>query len=399
MSSHVPSADKRRASQDSLIPTGVQISDDIGSLNPRHPTTDSVHSKLYPGRMPSCRTHLCRYFDRRRHNAKIGFMPANLPPQYHDAEKRYRLAKDPDEKIAALQTMLAIMPKHKGTDKLHADLRRKIARFTQEAEKKHATARRTGFDIRPEGAGQVMLVGPANVGKSQLLAAVTEALPEIADYPFTTQTPIPGMMNFEDIQIQLVDTPPIGHKDVRILLANPLRSADLIFILVDLSLEPIAQVEATLHGLREARIEPLTEDDSQATPGSYPRKMLIVGNKNDAPESGRNWELLRSRYAETFCMLSVSAKEGRGLDEFRTTVYRELCIIRVYTKTPGDKADMSDPMVLEKGSTVEEAAESLHKDFRENLKYAVVWGSGKYDGQRVSKTHTLQDRDIIEFRI
>ena len=148
-------------------------------------------------------------------------MPANLPPQYFEAEKRYRSAKDPEDKIEALQTMLAIMPKHKGTDKLHAELRRKIAKFSQEAERQYATARRTGFYIKKEGAGQVMLTGLANVGKSQLLAAVTEAIPEIAEYPFTTQIPIPGMMRFEDIQIQLVDTPPIGHKEVNIASQPP----------------------------------------------------------------------------------------------------------------------------------------------------------------------------------
>ncbi len=326
-------------------------------------------------------------------------MPANLPPQYYEAEKRYRLAREPEDKIAALQAMLAIMPKHKGTDKLHADLRRKIAKFSQEAERQHATARRTGFYIKPEGAGQIMLVGPANTGKSQLLASVTEAIPEIADYPFTTQTLIPGMMQFEDIQIQLVDTPPIGHKEVRIMLANTLRNADLIAIVIDLALEPTSQVEATLQGLSEARIEPLTDDPSQLTPGSYPGKMFIVGNKNDHPGSAANVKTLHSRYGQHFLILSVSAKEGNGLNEFKSTVFRELNIIRIYTKTPGSKADLSDPMILERGSTVEEAAESLHKDFRQDLKYAVVWGSGKYDGQRVSKKHALQDGDIVEFRI
>ena len=326
-------------------------------------------------------------------------MPANLPPQYFEAEKRYRSAKEPDEKIAALEEMLAIMPHHKGTDRLHAVLRQKIAKLSQEAEKKLATARRAGFYITREGAGQVMLVGPANTGKSQLLAAVTEAIPEIAEYPFTTKTPIPGMMKFEDIQIQLVDTPPVGYKEVRVLLSNALRSADVIAIVIDLSLEPISQVEAALQGLREARIEPLTDDETQVTPGSYPRKMLIVGNKNDMAGFNENWERLRSQYAKVFPMVSVSAREGRGLDDFKRAIYQALNIIRVYTKTPGSKADLADPMVLEKGSTLEEAAEALHKDFYQNLKYAVVWGSGKYDGQRVSKGHILQDGDIVEFHI
>ncbi len=326
-------------------------------------------------------------------------MPANLPPQYFEAEKRYRLAKEPEEKIEALQTMLAIMPKHKGTDKLHAGLRRKIAKLSQEAERKYATAKRAGFYVRKEGAGQVMLVGPANVGKSEILAAITEAIPEIAEYPFTTQTPILGMTKFENIQIQLVDTPPIGHKEVRILLANALRNADLIAVVIALSLEPISQVEATLQWLREARIEPLVNDAIRVTPGSYPMKMLIVGNKNDLEGSSGNWRTLWSQYAELFPLVSISAKEGSGLEGLKRTIYRSLNIIRVYTKTPGSKADLTDPMILEKGSTVEEAAESIHKDFRSKLKYATVWGSGKYDGQRVSKEHVLQDSDIVEFHI
>jgi len=326
-------------------------------------------------------------------------MPANLPPQYFEAEKRFRSAREPEEKIAALQEMLAIMPRHKGTDKLHAMLRQKIARFSQEAEKKYATARRAGFYISKEGAGQVMLVGPANAGKSQLLATLTEAIPEIAEYPFTTKTPIPGMMKFEDIQIQLVDTPPIGRKEVRVLLSNVLRNADLIAIVIDLSREPTSQVEAALQGLRDARIEPSTDDDTQVTPGSYPRKMLIVGNKNDLAGSNENWERLRSKYGRLFPLVSISAREGDGLEEFKKAVYQALNIIRVYTKTPGSKADLTDPMILEKGSTLGEAAESLHKDCYQNLKYAVVWGAGKYDGQRVSKGHVLQEGDIVEFHI
>jgi len=326
-------------------------------------------------------------------------MPANLPPQYFEAEKRYRAAKDPETKIEALQAMLAIMPKHKGTDKLHAGLRRKIAKFSQEAERKYATAKRAGFYIRREGAGQVILVGQANVGKSQILAAVTEAIPEIAAYPFTTQTPMPGMMRFENIQIQLVDTPPIGHRNMRVLLSNTLRSADLIAIVIDLGVEPISQVEATLQELREGRIEPLVSDMVEATSGSYHRKMLVVGNKNDLENSHDNWRKLHSQYGALFPMTSISAKEGTGLEEFRKATYEALDIVRVCTKTPGSKADLTEPVILRRGSTVEDAAESIHKDFRSNLRYAVVWGSGKYDGQRASKGHILQDGDIVEFHI
>jgi ribosome-interacting GTPase 1 len=127
--------------------------------------------------------------------------------------------------------------------------------------------------------------------------------------------------------------------------------------------------------------------------------MLIVGTKNELADSNENWELLRSQYTRLFSLVSISAREGGGLEEFKRAIYQALNIVRVYTKTPGSKTDPTDPMIVEKGSTVEEAAESLHKDFRQNLKYAVVWGSGKYAGQRVSKGHVLQDGDIVEFHI
>ncbi len=309
------------------------------------------------------------------------------------------MAKDPEEKIEALQAMLAIMPRHKGTDKLHAGLRRKIAQLSQEAEKKYATARRTGFYISKEGAGQVVLVGPTNVGKSQLLAAVSEASPEVAAYPFTTQILTPGMVKFKDIQIQLVDTPPLGHRNVRILMSNTLRRADIIAIVVDLGIEPVSQVETTLQNLKDTRIEPVVDKGGQAAPGSYQKKMLIIGNKNDLKNSARNWGQLGLQYGAVFPMVSISAREGTGLKELKGAIYQALNIIRVYTKTPGSRAELTEPVILKKESTVKDAAEDVHKDFRDKLKYAVIWGSGKYDGQRVSKVHILQDGDVVEFHI
>src|SRR4030042_1556891 len=156
-------------------------------------------------------------------------MPANLPPQYFEAERQYRRARDPEEKIAALRAMLSVMPKHKGTDKLHAELRHKIAKLSEEAEKEYATSRSSDpYYIRREGAGQAALVGLPNSGKSQLISAVTEASSTVAEYPFTTQMPIPGMMRYENIQIQVIDTPPLTSREAHTWLTNLLRNADIL---------------------------------------------------------------------------------------------------------------------------------------------------------------------------
>jgi ribosome-interacting GTPase 1 len=324
-------------------------------------------------------------------------MPANLPPQYYDAEKRYRAARTPEDKIEALETMLTIMPRHKGTDHLYGDLRRRIAKLTEEAERKAATSR-TSFYIRKEGAGQVALVGLPNSGKSQLLAAVTDALPEIADYPFTTKTPNIGMMKFENIQIQLVDTPAVTGKDSRVWLNNVARNADLIAIVVDMSKNPVEQVESTLKELKNVSIVPGNEP-SYSLIGQRPKKMMIIGNKSDVDASGSGWLRLKARYGPDFLMSSVSAAMGDNLQDFKKNVFNALDIIRVHTKSPGKKVELTDPIILKTGSTVKDAAEDIHKDFKAKLKYAVVWGSGKFDGQRVSQTHVLQDNDIIELHI
>jgi len=327
-------------------------------------------------------------------------VPANLPPQYYEADKRFRNAKEVDDKIAALQEMLGIMPHHKGTDKLQASLRARIAKLSQESERKLATARRAGFLVRREGAGQVVFAGPANTGKSQLLAALTGASPEIAMYPYTTQTPLPGMMAYKDIQIQLVDTPPLGHRSVRVLLSSVLRIADVIALVVDLGLEPVSQVEYTLGELEESHILPRGASPAEtAAEGTYIRKMMIIGNKSDLPGAYGHLKLLTENYGARFRVSGVSALEGEGLPDLAEALYDTLEIIRVYTKAPGQKADMSEPVILRRDATVGEAAEAIHKDFKRELKYAVVWGSGRFQGQTVSKGHVLRDGDVVEFHV
>jgi small GTP-binding protein len=315
-------------------------------------------------------------------------MPANLPPQYHEAEKSYRQAKSAQEKIRALETMLAIMPKHKGTDKLRADLRRRMSRLSEELETKYVIGKKgLSYQVKREGAGQAVLLGLPNVGKSQLLAAITNATPDVADYPFTTQTPIPGMMGFENIQIQIVDLPPITNHESQPWLVNLLRSADIFLILVDLGAEPLDQVETVLQELNKLSIEPMA------------KRVLVIGNKSDLDSASENYHRLSAKYDAQFPLISISAREGIGLEELREGIYQALDVIRVYTKAPGRKADFDEPVVLERGSTVADAAEAIHKDFRDKLKYALVWGSGKFDGQKVKREHTLEDGDIIELHI
>ena len=325
-------------------------------------------------------------------------MPANLPPQYFEAERRFREAKSPDEKIEALEAMLAIMPKHKGTDHLQADLRRRISKLNEESERRLATSR-ASFYIRKEGAGQTALVGLTNVGKSQLLEMLTDATPEIGDYPFTTKSPAVGMMRFENIQIQLVDTPAVNDREARPWVNNIARNADLLSLVVDLSNKPVEQVKATLQALESVGIIPETDVVDESTIGRRQKKIVIVGNKKDLENTDASAEQLKLHYGSRFPIAITSAIDSGSLQELKKMLFKGLDIIRIHTKTPGKKPNLSDPMIMKAGSTAKEAAEAVHKEFKTKLKYAVVWGSGKFNGQRVSQEHILQDNDIVELHI
>lgn len=315
-------------------------------------------------------------------------MPANLPPQYFEAEKKYRTAKDPRDKIVALEEMLAIMPKHKGTDHLKADLRRKIARLAQAAEKKAAT-QRASMLIEKEGAAQVVVIGLPNAGKSQLVASITNASPTVAEYPFTTQTATPGMMEFENIQIQLIDTPPLTEQSVEWWLPHMIRRADALLVVVDLGDVPLFQAEAVFAELERRKI-PVGGDGV---------KVLVVGNKLDLANAEENFSALKRKYEGQWSVIAVSAKEKVGLEELKRAIYQVLNIIRVYTKAPGQKPDLTDPIILGRGSTLEAAAAAVHKDFATRLRYARIWGSGKHDGIMAKRNHILEDGDIIELHL
>jgi len=325
-------------------------------------------------------------------------MPANLPPQYHEAEENYRLAKTIPEKVAALEEMLAIMPKHKGTDHLRAKLRARIAQLTEASGKRLAT-KRTSTVIPREGAAQVAVIGLPNSGKSQLVSTITNASPAVAEYPFTTHSATPGMMEFENIKIQLIDTPPLAPQSIDFWLPPLLRRADGLLIMVDLG-APEEQMEAIVKQLESMRIiidEGGAKDDSEFI--IWHKKVLIVGNKLDLDNAKENYTALKKKYGERFPLIAISAREGMGLEELRLKLYQFLDIIRVYTKAPGKKPVFTDPIVLRRGSTLEDAAAEVHKDFRERLKYARLWGSGKHDGIMVKRDHVMQDGDIIELHL
>jgi len=328
-------------------------------------------------------------------------MPTNLPPEALEAEKRYREAKSLAEKIACLEEFISLIPKHKGTDKLRADLRRKLSKLRAASQARKKVSRRgSAFRIVREGAGQVVVIGPANVGKSALVAALTNAAPEVADYPYTTRVPTPGMMPVENIQIQLVDTPPLDRGFVEPELMDLIRRSDLILLVVDLQTYPIEQLEDTIAFLQKHRIVPRHLKDRCAEQRHVTFKpLLVVVNKNDDESSDEDFEVLRELVGDEWPLLPISVATGRNLERLKRAVFERLDIIRVYSKPPGKEPDLSVPFVMRKGSTVADFAGKIHQDFLEKLKAARVWGSAAFDGQMVGRDYVLQDGDVVELRI
>lgn len=311
-------------------------------------------------------------------------MPANLTPEYLAAEREFKSAQTHAEKIAALERMLATVPKHKGTEKLQADIKRRLSQARKESQKKGAAHAAPFWTVEKEGAGQVALIGPPNSGKSHLVCALTHAQPEVADYPFTTRFPTPGMMNFEDVQIQLVDLPPVSAEFTESWVPQVIRNADAGILLVDLDdagvLEEIEFIERMLSERR------------------LPAPGLLAANKLDLPGAEENLSALTDLYRERYPLVAVSALTGQNLDRLARAVFDLLDIVRVYTKAPGKKADLTAPFVLHRGQTVQDAARLVHKDFAEHLKFARLYRSAA-QALMVERTHLIEDRDVLEFHI
>jgi ribosome-interacting GTPase 1 len=327
-------------------------------------------------------------------------MPTNLPPEYFEVDKRYRAAKTPAEKIETLEELLSTIPKHKGTDKLRGDLRKKLAKLKASAQTRKKTGKReTGFRIDREGAGQVLVIGSANTGKSSLVAALTNATPEVSETPFSTWAATPGMMPIENVQVQLIDTPPLNREFIEPELMDLIRRCDLILIVLDLHTQPIQQLEDTLAQMKEHRIYPLrlkAEHEGESRLTFVP--ILVLVNKCDDDSCDSDFEALCELLENHWPMLPVSSKTGRNFDRLKQEVFDRLELVRVYSKIPGKEPDLQSPFVMKRGGTVEEFASKVHQDFVKNLKSARVWGSSAFDGQKVPRDYVLHDEDIVELR-
>jgi ribosome-interacting GTPase 1 len=328
-------------------------------------------------------------------------MPTNLPPEAVEAERRYRDAESVDEKITCLEEYISLIPKHKGTDHLRADLRRKLSKLKASVQTRKSGAKQvSAYHIGREGAGQVVVVGTTNVGKSALVDILTNATPEVSEAPYSTWAPTPGMMPVENIQIQLIDTPPLNQEFVDPEMLNLIRRSDLVLVVVDLQTFPIQQLEEAIAILEEHRIIALHRQ-ARYTEEQRPtlKPMLVLVNKSDDESWNEDLEVLGELLDEDWTLLPVSAATGRNLERLKRAVFERLDVMRVYAKPPGREPDFSTPFVLKKGSTVEEFAGKVHQDFVANLKSARVWGSAVYDGQMVGRDHVLHDGDVVELRI
>lgn len=330
-------------------------------------------------------------------------MPANLTPQYRKAEEAYRRATSAEEELAALEAMLAEMPKHKGTEKLQSDIKQKVSKARKELQAERRRGRRAaGIRILRQGAGTAVLLGGPNSGKSQLVCSLSRAHPEVASYPFTTRTPTPAMMPWQDVMVQLIDTPPITADYFDSYMHGVIRAADLALLLVDLgSDDGIPHCQEVLDKLagtktRLGRDSRLDEHDI----GLSFTQTLLVPNKIDLPEAAGRLELLHELVPLDFSEYPVSAQQGTGLDKLREAIYDSLDVIRVYTKMPSAKRpDMQRPYTVRRDGTVFDVAEQIHKDFIEQFKFARVWGSHVHDGTVVKGEHVLSDKDVVEIHV
>jgi ribosome-interacting GTPase 1 len=348
-------------------------------------------------------------------------MPTNVTPEYRKAEQAFRAAREPQDRLACLREMLRTIPKHKGTEHVQADIKTRIKQLTEQIAGPRKKGGRTAptYSVRPAGAGQVVLLGPPNSGKSSLHARLTGAHPDVGAGPFTTQIPTPGMLPHEDIQFQLVDLPPISAEYMEPWFHNALERADAALLIVDVSdaacVEQVQVIRDRLAGKKIALIEcwpgfgeqveqssgdaAATDDDEEEEmedPFRIELPTLLVANKSDLDPDPDEVKVLEELLGVSYPAVSTSAVTGAGLDRIGPLLFDGLQVVRVYTKTPGEPADMTEPFTVRRGQTVADVARLVHRDIAAKFRYARMWGRDVFDGQQVGADHEVADGDIVE---
>ena len=391
-------------------------------------------------------------------------MPANLPAEAKQKYREASLARNPEEKIKKLQEFMSMFPKHKGTENLRAQVKRKISQLKQEIEDKKQ--KRTGVSTGPrdfvekEGDAQIVLLGPTNVGRSSLLTTLTNAKVAILGYPYTTTESTPGMFNYQDLQLQVVETPALmegssegGAWGLQTLTSA--RNADGLVLMVDLSHDPVEQfsliskelekskiltrkpkarieiekkhmgaklkfivlgklVDCSVkdltrllksYGIRDATVKirgEATYDDIEEAifEGKVYRPAIILANKADHPLAAERLEQLKKAVGDELTVVAVSCETKAGIEELGAEMFGMLDIIRVYTKEPNKKDASKRPFTIRKGSTVFDLAKRIHTDFYNQFSYAKVWGKRlRFSPQRVGGAFALEDGDIVELHM
>jgi hypothetical protein len=342
-------------------------------------------------------------------------MPANLSPEYKKAEQAFRSAREPRERLECLREMLRTVPKHKGTERIQADIKSRIRELTDELGAPHKGPARSGQShaVRREGAAQVCLLGPPNSGKSSLHALLTGSRADVGPFPYTTHAPLPGMLPFEDIAFQLVDLPPTSADRMEPWLAGLLQTADAACLVVDLSdpacaeqllalRDELAKRKITLieawPGLDQPSAQGPAASEDAEIPDPFRTHLptVLVANKSDLDPDPEEVNVLEELTGVRFPAITTSAHSGQGADQLASFLFRALGIARVYTKVPGKPADRTRPFTVRRGETVLDVARLVHQDVARTLKFARLWGSGAFDGQQVGPEHRVRDGDVLE---
>jgi hypothetical protein len=389
-------------------------------------------------------------------------MPTNLPPEAMDKWELVEAAHTPREKMDAMIEFLKYVPHHKGTMKLRGEMNRKISLIRADLDKKKrmGTGKSSGgpkLFIEKEGSAQIALIGMTNVGKSCLMSATTNSKVLVTPTPFSTHEPVPGIMNCSDVQFQIVEAPAVieGSADGRAgghVTLGLARNADGVILMVDLSRDPIKQLELILGELEKSRVlvnRPSGRVDIDRRHAGTALRIILVGklldcsmqdvedllrsykitdaivrisgearlddvedaifetttykpavvvaNKLDLEGAAANLRLLKQYVNGRLPVVAMSCELKTGINELGKALFDSLGIIRVYTKEPGMRVHSDHPFALRRGITINDLAKNIHKELAQNFMFAMVWAKRlPFSPKKVGLGFMLEDGDVVE---